>query len=258
MSLAELQHQLRDAVITGSAAPVVPLLVGGRDATKRLGIHHRHYTTSLATAIVTRFPATAWLVGPSRLEEAARQFVQQHPPTAPCIAEYGGAFPAFLGAWPATAGLTYVPAFAELDWHLGRLAVAVDVTAVGREQLAALDATDLADLVVSLQPGAYYVEASWAIDTLIRMYLADTSPESWTLTQEHVYVEVRGARGWFRISRLCAGDFVFRSSVARGVSLGDAASRALEIDPAFDPGAGLLSLLDERLITSIGRPEDRQ
>src|SRR5262245_53377727 len=124
MSLAELQHQLRDAVITGSAAPVVPLLVGGRDATKRLGIHHRHYTTSLATAIVTRFPATAWLVGPSRLEEAARQFVQQHPPTAPCIAEYGGAFPAFLGAWPATGGVASGPAVSGLDVSAGAGGVA--------------------------------------------------------------------------------------------------------------------------------------
>src|SRR5262249_55350963 len=122
MSIAELQHQLRNAVTSGNGAPVVPALVGGRHAAKRLGIHHRHYTASLLTAIVGRFPATAWLVGPTRLEDAARQFVQEHPPTAPCIAEYGEAFPAFLGAWPATAGLTYVPTFAALDWNLGRLA----------------------------------------------------------------------------------------------------------------------------------------
>jgi hypothetical protein len=257
MSLADLQHQLRDAVVTGSNAPIAAQLLGGRDGTKRLSIHHRHYTASLTTAIVARFPATGWLVGPGRLEDAARQFVHEHPPTAPCIAEYGAAFPAFLGTWPATAALTYVPAFADLDWHLGRLAVAVDVAALGREQLADLNATDLADLVLTVQPGTHYVEASWAIDTLMTTYLADALPESWPLTEEPVYLEVRGARGSFRFSRLRSGELVFRRSVASGVSLSDAASHALEIDQAFDPGAGLLSLLDERLITSIGRPGDR-
>jgi hypothetical protein len=257
MSLAELQHQMRDAVITGSSASIAARLLGGRDAAKRFGIHHRHYTASLATAIVGRFPATGWLVGPGQLEDAARQFVREHPPLAPCIAEYGARFPAFLGTWPATADLRYVPAFADLDWHLGRLAVAVDVAALGREQLATLNATDLADLVVTLQSGTHYVEASWAIDTLMTMYLGDASPESWTLTDEPVHVEVRGARGAFRFSRLRAGELVFRRSIAGGVSLSDAASHALKIDPGFDPGAGLLSLLDERLITAIGRPGER-
>jgi hypothetical protein len=258
MSLADLQRQMRDAVVTGSSGPLASLLVGGRDAAKRLGIHHRHYTVSLATAIVGRFPATGWLVGPGRLEDAARDFVRKHPPTALCIAEYGAAFPAFLSEWPATADLTYVPAFADLDWQLGRLAVAVDMAAVGREQLATHNSTDLADLVVTLQPGTHYVEASWAIDALMKTYLADTSSESWTLTQHHLYLEVRGARGSFRFSRLRVGDYMFRRSVASGVSLGDAARGALELDSAFDPGAGLLSLLDERLITSIGRPGDHR
>ncbi len=258
MSLAELQHQVRDAVITGTGGPVASVLVGGRDPAARLDIHRRHYTVSLATAIVGRFPATEWLVGPSRLDGAARHFVREHPPSAPCIAEYGAAFPEFLRAWPAIADLTYVPAFADLDWHLGRLAVAVEMAAVGREQLATLNGPDFADLVVTLQPGTHYVEARWAIDALMMMYLSDASPESWTLIEEPVYLEVRGARGSFRFTRLRAGELVFRRSVANGISLGDAASCALEIDPAFDPGAGLLSLLDERLMTCIGRPEDRR
>ncbi len=257
MSLADLQHQMRDAVITGCSAPIAAQLVGGRDAAKRLGIHHRHYTASLTAAIVARFPATGWLVGSGRLEDAAGQFVHEHPPTAACIAEYGAAFPAFLGTWPATAGFTYLTTFADLDWHLGRLAVAVDVAALPRERLATLSAPDLADLVVALQPGTHYVEASWAVDALMTMYPADAAPESWTLVEEPGHLEVRGARGSFRFSRLRVGDFTFRRSVARRVSLGDAARDALEIDPAFDPGAGLLSLLDERLITCIGRPGDR-
>ena len=113
----------------------------------------------------------------------------------------------------------------------------------------------LADLAVTLQPGTHYVDAPWAIDTLFTMYLTDTSPESWTLQHEDVRLEVRGARGTFRFSRLSAPDYTFRASLASGDTLGDAAARALECEKAFDPGAALLALLDERLMTSIGRAD---
>jgi hypothetical protein len=252
MPLADLQQRIRDAVVNGDSASISPLLVGGRDAAKRLAIHGHHYEASLTAAVVGRFPATGWLIGPRRLEHAARRFVRRLPPTAPCIAEYGSQFPAFLAAWPDTAPLSYVPEFADLDWHLGRLAVSIDIPVVGRERLAAIDPNALADMTVSLQPGTHHLRASWPIDQLIGMYLADSSPESWTLIEEEVRLQVRGARGAFRFSRLSAGEYVFRTSLAEGHSLGDATCRAVEGDPSFDPGRGLLALVDEQLITSLG------
>lgn len=256
MPLADLQRQMRDAVVNGDCAPIESLLVGGRHARRRLAIHRHHYDASLTAAVVGRFPATGWLVGLRRLEDAAREFVHRHPPTAPCIAEYGARFPRFLAAWPETAPLTYVPEFADLDWHLGRLAVSVHVPAVERESLAAIDPTDLTDMGVTLQSGTHYLRASWPIDELITMYLANASRESWTLVDEDVRIEARGARGSFRFSRLAVGDYAFRVSLADGHTLGESAGRALEIDPSFDPGVALLALVDAQLIISIGRPED--
>ena len=252
MPLVDLQQQIRDAIVTGNTASVGPLLVGGRNAATRLAIHLHHYEVSLTAAVVGRFPATGWLVGPRRLEDAARRFVHDHPPTAPCIAEYGAQFPTFLATWPDTAHLTYVPAFADLDWHLGQLAVSIDVEAIARDRLVALKPTDLTSVGVRLQAGTYYVRASWPIDTLITMYLSNASPESWALVDEEVRLEARGSRGAVRFSRLRAGDYTFRVALAEGQTLGDAASRALELDPAFDPGMALRDLLDEQLITSVG------
>jgi hypothetical protein len=246
---------MRDAVVTGDTASVGPLLVGGRHAAKRLAIHLHHYEASLTAAVVGRFPATGWLVSSRRVEDAARAFVHDHPPTAPCIAEYGGQFPTFLATWPDTAHLTYVPAFAGLDWHLGRLAVSIDVDAVARDRLAAIDPTDLATVRLRFQAGTHYVRASWPIDTLIMMYLSDASPESWTFVDEEVRIEVRGSRGSFRFSRLKAGEYAFRVSLAKGQTLGDAASRALATDPAFDPGVALLTLVDEQLIASVDQSQ---
>lgn len=255
MSLADLQQQIRDAVVSGNSASMGPLIVGGRNASKRLEIHLHHYEASLTTAVVDRFPATGWLIGACRLEVAARRFVHDFPPTAPCIAEYGCQFPAFLAAWPDTAQLSYVPEFADLDWHLGRLAVSIDAAAVGRERFAAIDPNALADMSVTLQPGTHYLRASWPIDELMAMYLSDTSAESWTLVDGEVQIEARGSRGSLRFSRLGVDEYAFRVSLAEGRTLGDAAGRATEIDPSFDPGRALLALADEQRITSVRGPQ---
>src|SRR5688500_19173902 len=156
-----------------------------------MDIHRRHYQESLTTAVVGRFPATAWLIGPARLEAVARAFVHAHPPTAPCIAEYGTELPCFLATWPETAHLMYVPAFADLDWHLGRLAVSVDLPPLSTVPLTRLDPSSLAESVVTIQTGPHYLQAVWAIDTPMKMYLADPSPESWTLRNQAVHLSAR-------------------------------------------------------------------
>ncbi len=252
--LADVQRRIRDAVVTGECESVAPLLVGGRNPARRLAIHRHHYEASLATALVGRFPATEWLVGSIRLQEAARHFVLRHPPTAPCMAEYGRNFPAFLATWPGTAHLSYLREFADLDWHLGRLAVSTDAPALTPERLATVDPGDLADAIVTMQTGTHYLSAGWPIDELITMYLTDAAPVSWTLVDHEVRIEVRGARGAFRLSRLSAADYAFRVAISAGYSLGNAAARAFEIDSAFDPGLALAALVRDELVTSIDRP----
>jgi putative DNA-binding protein len=251
VSLVDLQRQVRQAVIGVDSAAIAPLLTGGVDPARRFDIHRRHYEESLTAAVVGRFPATGWLIGPASLENAARAFVHAHPPTAPCIAEYGTTFPSFLSTSPETADLTYVPAFADLDWHLGRLAVSVDSPPVTVDDLRRMDTHDLAASVVTIQRGTHYAQADWAVDTLISMYLANSSPDSWTLPHEEVHLEARGCRGQFRFARLRASEFAFREALSRGHRLGDAAGYALALDDAFDPGRALLVLLNERLITAI-------
>src|SRR5215472_14599505 len=90
--LAETQAGLRRAVVAGDPTSIVPMLVGGRDVARRLAIHQRNYETSLVNALLGKFPATGWLVGSGFLTQAARDFIRNHPPNAPCIAENGQEF----------------------------------------------------------------------------------------------------------------------------------------------------------------------
>ena len=186
------------------------MLVGGTDASKRLAIHQRHYETSLA-AVIRAVPGNRLVDWGSRLEEAARQFVVGIRQRVPCMAEYGAAFPDFLRSWPAIAGLDYVPEFADLDWHLGRLAVwRCDGSRTRAPRNDGPGGTPRQS--VTLQQGSHYVSAEWPVDTLIALY-SRMPPASWTLTHEPVHVQARGSRGSLRFSRLGAGDATFRTAL---------------------------------------------
>lgn len=253
-ALVELQQDIRNVVLGGSADPVVPLLVGGAQPARRLAIHQRHYQASLVEALLTKFPACVWLLGAPLVAEAGRAFVRCHPPAAPCIAEYGSAFPEFLAAHAEIRMFPYVPWLARLDWDLGHIAIAVDQAPIGMVALAALDPALLPDAILTLQPGVRYRESEWPVDDLIKVYLSDKQPDRLDLEPAAVALEIRGARGTFDISRIDRAAFAFRSAIAAGASIGMAAERALEADPHLDVGNALAALIAENLAVAVALP----
>lgn len=255
--LAETQLHFRDAVVTGDASGITPLLTGGRYAEKRLAIHQRHYETSLVKALLGKFPATAWLVGTPFVTEAAKRFVHEHPPQAPCIAEYGEQFPRFLSECPGAERVPYLGEFAELEWHVGHVAIAVDRPAVAIEEFSAIDGDALPDTRLTLQSGLRYLQASWPIDELMKLYSTETAPERFELSPGDAWIEVRGARGEFHIGRLDAAEFIFRKSILELRSIGDAAELALDRNAAFDPGRALAALIHAGLVNAITRDVGR-
>jgi len=188
LALAEIQTVIRDALVTGRAGGVSALLAGGADPERRLAIHQRHYATSLTRALVERFPATVWLVGSDFVTDAAASFVRECPPTKPCIAEYGDAFPGHLAARPAAASLPYLAQFAALEWHFGRLALAADDG-----------------------PAVHHAHLDWSIDELLACYLSDAIPGQFSLRQEDVWLEIEGLRGELQMRRLTPAAFARRS-----------------------------------------------
>jgi hypothetical protein len=255
-SLAEIQLRMRNAVVTGDSEDIVPMLVGGQEVEKRLAVHGRHYQTSLVTALLGKFPATAWLAGTAFVAQAARRFVGNHPPHAPCIAEYGKEFPSFLSTCAAAERRPYLSEFAELEWHVGHVAVAVDGPALSPEDFSSIEVGALPAALLVLRPGMRYVRSSWPIDELLKLYLTENAPDRYEFEPAEVWIEVRGARGEFHLDRLDAGTYMFRKSISEGQPLGDAAERALDASPAFDPGQALAALIGAGLVTRIKQKEN--
>ena len=186
LTLADIQAGIGNALVDGDHTAVAPVLVGGTRPEHRLAIHQRHYVASLTRALVERFPATVWLVGSELVTHVATSFIREHPPSRPCIAEYGDGFPRYLGAHPA-ASLPYLTQFAELEWHLGRLALATEES-----------------------PNVHYLHLDWGLDALIGFYLTDSAPDEYALGQEDVWLEIRGLRGELQMNRLSGEEFARR------------------------------------------------
>ncbi len=250
-AVAEIQSRLRHAVVARETGGVESLLAGGELGRHRLEIHCRHYETSLGNALVEKFPGCVWLVGEDFVTQAARIFIRLHPPEAPCIAEYGAEFPQFLASAPGAGNVLYLREFAELEWLVGQVAIAVDLAAIPLEELSAVPADLLPDLELTVQPGIRYLQAGWPIDELMKLYLAETAPESLVFEPTTVWLEIRGARGEFSVTRLDSGEFLFRQSIWRGQSIGEAAECGLKGDSDFDPGRALAAVIAGRLVTAI-------
>jgi Putative DNA-binding domain len=254
-SLAEAQLRIRRALVDGDTASIAPLLIGGRNPERRLAIHQRHYRSSLLAAIRTKFPATAWLIGTPVLDEAAQEFVRQNPPIAHCIAEYGEQFPRFLSQYVGAARVPYLYSFAELEWHLGQVAIATDRPAAARDAFSALEIDTLMDRHLALQGGLRYLHASWPVDELMKLYLTDTAPSGYGLVSENIWLEVQGARGDFYFGRLDAAEFAFRKALLLGESIGNAAEQALGVDTGFDIGRAFTTLIDSGRVIGAAAPE---
>jgi Putative DNA-binding domain len=242
--------------VSGESAAVVPLLVGGAQPIRRLVVHQRHYRASLVTTLLDRFPGLSWLVGGKAMSEAAEAYVRAHPPSAPCLAEYGDRFPAFVARHVGHPAESYVQPFGELEWHVGAVSIAVDVPAAASLS-APVDGDTLASATVSLQPGLRYFHARWPVHDLLRRFLTDSAPAVYELHPSETWMEIRGARGDFDINALDPATWTFRRELQGGLSLERACLCALAIDDAFDPGAAFATLRTTRLLTSLGIPPER-
>lgn len=254
LPLAEVQQRLRDAVVHGDASRAAGLFAAGGDPERRLAIHQRHYRSSLASALLTKFQATEWLVGSLYLRERADEFVQFHPPNAPCIAEYGEAFPQFLSAGSNAERVPYLQAFAELEWQIGQAAISVDQPGIGLDTLSQLNPTALPRAIVDLQPGLRYLAAAWPVDELMKLYLSASRPDRYSIAPADVWLEVHGSRGEFELDRLEPAEFCFRRKLRERQTIADAAEDALDIDSTFDPGRALVRLVHAGRVIGVTMP----
>jgi hypothetical protein len=250
-AVAEAQAWITRALIGAEQHGVPPELVGGTNSWARFAIHARNYEASLMAALSAKFPATAWLAGSETFSAAVRAFLHARPPQRPCIAEYGADFPEFLASFDRARALPYLRAFAELEWAVAQVSIAVDRAPLSWSDLVTVGTERLLEAKVALQDGVRYVRAAWRVDELMKTFLQGAEPERFELDVTDSCIEVRGSRGAVAIEGVEPATFAFRACLAAGRTIESAAGQALGVHAGFDVGDALRRLVHARLAVEL-------
>jgi hypothetical protein len=220
----------------------------------RLQIYRHHILTSLTDVLQTTFPVICRLVDERFFRYAADAYIRQHPPTAPCLFEYGAHFPAFLAAFPPCLHLAYLADVARLEWALHvawhtELRVPFDPT-----ELADLAPHDVAQLTFQFDPSVMLLESPWPIDQIWRVHQADSEVYApLDLNAGGVTLEICRWEDDVGFRRLTPAIYTFRTTLAAGHALTMAAEAALAVSQEFDCVTALHELLTDGVIIGFTR-----
>ena len=252
LTLRELQAAIGTAMLGGNAgAAAREIEPDGLAPEARLEIYRHHVLTTLTSALEATFPVICRLVDRRFFAYAADTYLRAHPPTGPCLFEYGDSFPDFLAAFPPCRDLAYLPDVARLEWALSTALHARDVDAMDPACLAHVAAEDMPRLTFTVDPSVSFLASPWPVERIWRANQDGASSDSVDLASGGVRLEVRRAGDVPTVRSLAAADYALRTALARGNTLEDAAAAALGVDPHFDLTAALHAMLDERIFTSF-------
>ena len=245
-SLEELQRDVCHAICGGGDAQLSELVAGdGMDPDSRLQIYRNHAVITLTDALKATYPVVCRLVSDGFFAYAAHEFIREHLPERPCLAEYGVDFAEFLAQFPPCRDLGYLADIARLEWAINQALHAEDVAAITRGELTRVSAADAPRLVLSLHPGLQLLQSRWPIERIWRANQADGDPDlAIDLESGGVRLQVRRHSDRVVLTSLTACEFAFLQALADGVSLADAAEAALHLDLLFDLTLMLGALVD--------------
>jgi hypothetical protein len=246
-SLEELQRGICDAICGGDDAQLSEVVAAdGMAPASRLRIYRNHAVITLTDALKATCPVVCRLVSDGFFAYATHEFIREHLPQRPCLAEYGADFAEFLAQFPPCRDLGYLADIARLEWAINQALHAEDVAAITRGELSRIPAADAPRLVLNLHPASRLLESRWPIERIWHANQVDGDPDlEIDLDSGGVRLQVRRCDDRVSLKSLTESEFSFLRALAQGVSLADAADAALRINLLFDLTITLGVLLEE-------------
>ena|SRR5437773_2005120 len=252
-ALRELQTLFKASLLAGDEEAVIQQIEGdGLDPRARLAVYRHHILTTLTAVLESAYPVVCRLVDRRFFAYAADAFIRRQPPESPCLAEYGAAFPDFLAGFPPCDGHPYLPDVARLEWAIHRASQSPQAEPLDHARLRSVDPADMPRLIFAMDRSLSLLASPWPVDRIWRAHQDGGEPvEPVDLGAGGVCLEVRAAGESITLHTLKAAAYAFRDALARGSTLGQAASLALESHPFFDLTRGIQDLLDQGLFTDF-------
>jgi hypothetical protein len=248
-ALYDVQADFRRFVGNAEPGRLAELVEGNpAEALGRLGVFRNNSLVTHTTVLSAVYPVTRRVVAGRFFAYAAHEFLRTSLPSHPCLSEFGERFPGFLADFAPAAGVVYLADLARLEWVISRAGLAAAAVPSSMAKLLELPG-DPALARPRLDPGARFLTSHYPVDLIWTLHQSATEPELTRMPDEEVYLEVR-AHGTQLLRRLDGGTWAFRSAIAAGATLGDAAEAALRQDCAFDLGTAIAKLFAERLVVA--------
>jgi hypothetical protein len=174
----------------------------------------------------------------------ADEFVRNDPPHAPCLFEYGSAFPDFLAQFPPCRGLRYLSDVARLEWTIHTVFHAADpATPVQSER--------------GLPDDVRLLRSPFPVHRIWQTALDPKLPEVDLADGEARLVIYRASED-AAMEQLGEAAFVFLEAVARRVGPLVALAEATGLDRNYSLGRGLPAQVMSRLLGRRSIEGDRQ
>ena len=203
--------------------PAVPLAQG-------LSVYRENAKALSVRALGAAYPRVAGWLGAPDFAGLAWAYARAHPPTLGDASAWGEALPAFLQALPGMEPA--LPALAQLDWALHRLAVMVDDPAPDAGLWDALQAVPPAQLRLRLSPSLHLLSLP---------ALADDPTWAGAQVGQSAAAPEPGAdlvlwrQGWSTSwAAQRADDAMWCGHLQRGATLGEALDAVFRVHPDFD------------------------
>jgi hypothetical protein len=252
-TLRDVQHAFRAALLDDDETAAAAMVQGdGLAPAARLAIYRHHVLTTLTAALQSAYPVVCRLVDRAFFGWAADRYIRRHPPAGPVLSEFGESFPEFLASFPACRELPYLPDVARLEWALHAAQHAEDAVPVDLQQLAETLPDAVPRLVFALDPSLTLIASSWPIDRIWDANQPGAPPDTIVdLGAGGACLQIRRDGNDVSARGLDPATHAFRTALAAGATLGDAAVAATEAAGEFDLATSLQTLFAEGLVTGF-------
>jgi hypothetical protein len=247
LKLPDLQTGVRLSVLGRSRPEIIAAILGEEgQAEARLDIHRHHILRSLTEALKANFPVVCRVVDPRFFGFAADCFIRMHPPSAPCLAEYGAEFPDFIRAFEPARALPYLGDLARLEWAVLEARNAPDAAPITPEGLRQVPIADYPNLTLRLDPSLRLLRTLWAVERIWAAHQDDERQAPIELGGEGSRLIVRRRGAEVEVESVDPATFAFLAALRQGRCLATAGAAGLAADPFFDMALALRRLLAEQ------------
>jgi len=239
-SLRELQEDFAEAVLADAPGLIAHIEDGAFPAERHVQVYRNNVFAGLTDALAAIFPVTLKLVGEGFFHYTADGYIRRHSPRSGNLHEFGEVFADYLRQFEPAATLPYLGDVARLEWCWHEAFHAADAPPFPVGELARIAPTDYERLRFRLHPSVRLLHSPWPVlriwETNQDGAAADSAVD---LGEGEARLLVHRRDLEVLIEPLQAGDYALLGAFRDGLTLGEAADRALAAEAKYDLPTGL-------------------